>query len=171
VQLVQRMLSWPPAQLFPALDLARCLALEPGAAAALAESAGSAAQPGAGGVSLAVLQAAGDRGNAAAQQTALRLAANCVKQPPLRAWLAANRGGLLDAFAGAGGSGKGVRSSLATLLLNLAIDLRAGGASSADLAEPKMQVGASCQAAPAAERGRGGRCQNGSRPQCRAVRL
>lgn len=38
--LLSKMLTWPPAQLFPALDLARLVALEPGGAVWLAQGAG-----------------------------------------------------------------------------------------------------------------------------------
>lgn len=143
LSLVSRLLQWPAAQLFPALDIARCLVLDPAAAAALEGSLGSMAEPRLG--SLAGALAAAAVGDApAARQTALRLAANCFKAPALRAWALAQREALLDGFAGchraeAGGS-KGVRLGLATLLQNYAAAAADAGSPLARDAEGKMQV-------------------------------
>jgi len=126
---------WPPARLFPALDVLRCLALSSDGAARLAAGAGTPVPvSGAGGSTaapgLGALLAAGAAPGApeASLQTALRLACNCFRQPPLRAWLASARSGVLELFGGAYGSAaKGVRLGAATLLLDLAVLARAGG--------------------------------------------
>ncbi|KAF8055486.1 Plaa [Scenedesmus sp. PABB004] len=127
--LAARLLRWPAACLFPGLDVARCLALHPGGAEALAAGAGSMAAPALGGVSGA-LAAAAVSGLAPPLQTGLRLAVNCFKHPRLRAWALANRELMLDGFAGvaAGGGSKAVRLGLASLLLNYAIAAGSGGA-------------------------------------------
>jgi phospholipase A-2-activating protein len=149
ITLAGNLLRWPAAQLFPGLDIARCLALHPAAADALAAAAGSMSAPTLGGLSGALAAAAVSE-LAPALQTALRLAANCFKAESLRSWALANRELLLDGFAGccsAGGPGasKGVRLSAATLLLNFSIAAAAGnpgGASSSSgfSAEGCMQL-------------------------------
>lgn len=123
--LASRLLRWPAAQLFPGLDVARCLVLHPAGAAHAAASAGSMSTPVLGSLSGA-LAAAAVSGAGPALQTALRLAANCFKEPPLRAWVGCQRELLLDGFAGAGGAQatKGVRLGMSTLLLNYVV---AGG--------------------------------------------
>lgn len=135
--LAGRLLRWPAAQLFPGLDIARCLVLHPAAADALAAAAGSMSAPVLGTLSGALASAAVSE-LGPALQTGLRLAVNCFKQERLRSWALDNRELTLDGFAGccaAGGPGssKGVRLSMATLLLNYAIAAAAGspgGASS-----------------------------------------
>jgi phospholipase A-2-activating protein len=135
--LAGNLLRWPAAQLFPGLDIARCLALHPAAADALAAAAGSMSAPTLGGISGALAAAAVSE-LAPALQTALKLAANLFRTDSLRSWALANRELILDGFAGccaAGGSGanKNVRLAAATLLLNFSIAAAAGnpgGASS-----------------------------------------
>lgn len=135
--LAGRLLRWPAAQLFPGLDIARCLVLHPAAASAFAAGAGSMATPVLGTLSGALAAAAVSE-LSPALQTALRLAVNCFKQQAVRSWVLDNRELILDGFAGccaAGGPGsnKGVRLSMATLLLNYAVAAAAGtpgGASS-----------------------------------------
>jgi hypothetical protein len=136
---VARLLQWPADQLFPALDAARCLALDPAAAASLAAAAGSMREPRLGTLAGA-LAAAAVGGSAASKQTALRLASNLFKHPGLRAWALAERELILDGLAGchspgAGGS-KGVRLGYATLLQNYAAAAEGGGVD----AEGRMQV-------------------------------
>ncbi len=141
--LLARLLQWPAPQLFPALDIARCLVLDPAAAAALGKSLGALSAPEAGTLA-AALAAAAAGATPAARQTALRLAANCFKQPALREWALRERGPLLDAFAGChraeSGGSKGVRLGLATLLLNYAVASRDAAAPLARDAEGKMQL-------------------------------
>eukprot|EP00775_Hariotina_reticulata_P003509 gene3509-3779_t len=123
--LIVRLLRWPAAQLFPVLDVVRCLVLHPAAAAHLAATAGSMSAPGIGNLSGAIAGAA-ISGVSPALQTSLRLLANCFKQQVLRDWVLQNREFLLDGFAGcysAGSAGatKAVRLSMATVLLNYAV--------------------------------------------------
>lgn len=126
--LTSRLLRWPAAQLFPALDIARCLALHPAAAQQLAAGAGSMEAPVIGGLSGA-LAAAAVSGNGPALQTGLKLVSNCFKEGPLRTWVLAQRELLLDGFAGAGSGpagSKAVRLGLATVLLNYVVTTAAG---------------------------------------------
>ncbi len=101
----------PRSQLFPALDLARLLALHPSSAAPLSLLLSPTTSEGAPlAQALATAAAAGQAEGQAAQQTALRLLANLFKQPPLRRWTAREGLGQLDAFAGAvAGTGSKVR--------------------------------------------------------------
>jgi phospholipase A-2-activating protein len=124
VDLVRRMLTWPVPQLFPALDLARLVVLDPACAAALATGPVSAdAPPGSLGAAVFAATSA-DPPVPASLQTALRAAANAAAAPAGAAWLHAAAAPLLAAAAGAAGSGaKGVRQGLATLLVNLAVVL------------------------------------------------
>lgn len=120
--LLGKMLRWPAAQLFPALDIARLLALDAAYAPALAQDAGSAAAPGGGGIGGAFATAAAEPQLPANQQTALRLACNAFQHPVLRQWVAAQASGLLDGFASCLQSGsKAVRLGAATFLLNCAV--------------------------------------------------
>jgi phospholipase A-2-activating protein len=143
-ELINKMLTWPQDKLFPALDLLRCAILEPTAAAAVAAAAGTldGAAPGSLGTVLAA--ASSEAAPAAAQQTGLRLACNCFKHEQLRAWVLQQRGALLDSYAGCyNTSNKGVRLSMATFLLNLAVAYRLEGLLARD-AEGKMQVSPGC---------------------------
>lgn len=127
VELAARLLSWPAPQLFPALDVARLLVLDPEGARLMAAAAAAgdmaAPQPGtlAGGLSTAATSQL-----PANQQLALRLAANCFRHAPTRGWLLSGAGNLqqlLDAFAScasSSGGNKAVRLSLATFLGNVA---------------------------------------------------
>lgn len=118
--LLSRLLRWPAGQLFPALDIARCLALHPAAAQQLAAAAGSMNTPATGGLSGA-LAAAAVSGHAPALQMGLRLVTNCFKDGTLRSWVVQERELILDGFAGAGSGpagSKAVRLGLATVLLN-----------------------------------------------------
>lgn len=117
-----KMLSWPPAQLFPALDLARLAALDPGAAERLAAAAGPLAADAPRGGLGAALAAACASDVAAAQQTAVRAACNCFVQPALLGWVQGAGGRLLDAAAPCAASpSKNVRQGVATLLVNYAV--------------------------------------------------
>lgn len=123
--LLSKMLSWPPAQLFPALDVARLLVLERDAAERLAAAAGvpSAESP-AGSLGAALAAACAEPAVPAAQQTAVRLACNAFVQPAALGWVQRASGTLLDCFARcASSANKNVRQGLATLLLNYAVML------------------------------------------------
>eukprot|EP00878_Enallax_costatus_P017560 GHUV01018447.1.p1 GENE.GHUV01018447.1~~GHUV01018447.1.p1 ORF type:complete len:223 (+),score=54.14 GHUV01018447.1:718-1386(+) len=129
--LAGRLLRWPAGQLFPGLDIARCLVLHPAAADAFAAAAGNMSVPVLGTLSGALAAVAVSE-LGPALQTGLRLAVNCFKHEQLRAWVLENRELILDGFAGccaAGGPGsnKGVRLSMATLLLNYAVAAAAAG--------------------------------------------
>mmetsp|Transcript_16158 Transcript_16158/g.48409 ORF Transcript_16158/g.48409 Transcript_16158/m.48409 type:complete len:789 (+) Transcript_16158:141-2507(+) len=118
VQLLLKLLSWPAAQLFPIMDVARLLALQPEFASALAQAS---SQPGAG-VGAALAAAMAEPQTAFNQQTALRLACNAFVQPSLRTWIATQVSSLLDGFAPAlTAPSKAVRLAAATLLLNASI--------------------------------------------------
>ncbi|PRW44412.1 phospholipase A-2-activating [Chlorella sorokiniana] len=123
---LSKMLSWPAAQLFPALDLARLLVLHRAAAEQLAGAAGPLASDAPrGGLGSALATAcAGEPPVPAAQQTAVRLACNCFVQPPLLGWVQSAGSRVLDAFAPCATSpNKNVRQGLATLLVNYAVML------------------------------------------------
>ena len=125
-ELLGKMLSWPPAQLFPALDLARLAVLDRSAAEQLAAAAGPvAADAPRGGLGAALAAACtADPPVAAAQQTGVRLACNCFVQPALLGWVQGAGGRLLDACAPCAASpSKNVRQGLATLLVNYAVML------------------------------------------------
>lgn len=142
-QVLGKMLSWQPAQLFPALDLARLAVLDRTAAERLAASAGpvSADAP-RGGLGAALAAAcAGEPPVPAAQQTGVRLACNCFVQPALVGWVQGAGSRLLEAAAPCATSpNKNVRQGLATLLVNYAVML--SKLASAEL-EFKSRVGAS----------------------------
>ncbi|PSC75649.1 phospholipase A-2-activating [Micractinium conductrix] len=123
-----KMLSWPAAQLFPALDIARLLVLERGAADRLAAAAGQLAAAGSGGTTgglgAALAAATANPPVPAAQQTAARLACNCFVQPALLAWVQSAGSKLLEALDPAAASpNKNVRQGLATLLVNYSVML------------------------------------------------
>ena len=123
---LQRMLGWPTAQLFPALDLACLVVLDAAAAARLATSAAEVAEGApSGSLGRALAAAAGSVPPLPAnQQTALRLACNTFAFPGLLAWVQAQRVALLAAFAPCAASpNKKVRQGLATLLVNLGVVL------------------------------------------------
>lgn len=120
---LSKMLSWPAAQLFPALDLARLLVLDRAAGGQLVAAAGPAAAQGVPGLLGAAVSAAyADPPVPAAQQTAVRLACNCFLHQPTLFWVQSAGSRLLDCFAQAAGSpSKNVRQGLATLLVNYAV--------------------------------------------------
>ncbi len=124
--LLPRLLRWPPAQLFPCLDLARVVALDPAGAAVLAAAASTpaaGAPPGSLGAALAAACTA-DPPVPATQQVAMRCMANCFAQPPLQAWAREHLIALLTLAAPCAASQtKGVRLGLATLLVNVALAL------------------------------------------------
>lgn len=120
--LVGKMLSWPPAQLFPALDLARLAVLDAGAAERLAAAAGPLEADAPRGGLGAALAAACASDVAAAQQTAVRAACNCFVQPALLGWVQGAGGRLLDAAAPcASSASKHVRQGVAGLLVNYSV--------------------------------------------------
>ncbi|KAL4428166.1 hypothetical protein ABPG75_002255 [Micractinium tetrahymenae] len=123
--LLCKMLSWPPAQLFPALDLARLLVLDRSAAEQLAAAAGSpSAESPPGSLGAALAAACAEPALPAAQQTAARLACNAFVQPAALGWVQGAGGALLDCFARCTSSpSKNVRQGLATLLVNYAVML------------------------------------------------
>ncbi|GFR47642.1 hypothetical protein Agub_g9384, partial [Astrephomene gubernaculifera] len=143
ISLLRRLLSWPAACLFPALDVARLVALEGGAVGAAGAAAGggaallaapevagdlTAAEPQAGTLAGALAAAAASP-LPANHQLALRLAANAAASPPaaavgpLRSWTLAAASPLLDRLAPlatAPTANKAVRMSAAVLYGNLA---------------------------------------------------
>lgn len=139
LDLTSRLLRWPVAQLFPALDITRCLALHPATAQQLAAAAGNMATPAIGSLSGAIAAAAVS-GHGPAQQTGLRLVANCFKEGTLKGWAVQDRELILDGFAGAGSGpagSKAVRLGLATVLLNYVVARAAAlaGSGAGDLDE------------------------------------
>ncbi len=123
--LLSKMLSWPPAQLFPALDLARLLILDRASAELLAAAAGApSAESPAGSLGHALATACAEPPVPAAQQTAVRLACNAFVQPAALGWVQGAGGAMLDCFARCACSpNKTVRQGLATLLVNYAVML------------------------------------------------
>jgi phospholipase A-2-activating protein len=121
-----QLLSWPVPQLFPCLDLARVLMLDPTGAATLAETASEpslTALSGSLGRALAEACCA-DPPVAASQQVALRCMTNCFAQPPLHTWARTHLNLLLALAAPCvTSSTKGVRLGAATLLINVALAL------------------------------------------------
>ncbi|KAK3261701.1 hypothetical protein CYMTET_29398, partial [Cymbomonas tetramitiformis] len=110
---VVKMLAWPAAQLFPVLDLARMLVLNPAAAQSLTGD-------GAAALRTAITTAAAPP--AANQLTALRFLANCASQDASQHWLLANRPEVLDMFTEcSSSSNKNVRLALGNLLVNIAV--------------------------------------------------
>lgn len=141
---LSKMLSWPAAQLFPALDLARLLVLHRSAAEQLAAAAGPlAADAPRGGLGAAIAAAcAGEPPVPTAQQTAVRLACNCFVQPALLGWVQGAGSRVLDSFAPCATSpNKNVRQGLATLLVNYSAML--SKLASLEL-EFKSRVGGGC---------------------------
>lgn len=124
--LLPLLLRWPPAQLFPCLDLARVVMLDAQGAAWLAESAAEPtldAAEGSLGRALAVA-CTSDPPVPASQQVALRCIANCYAQPALQVWARTHMLSLLGLVAPcASSSTKGVRLGMATFLVNVALAL------------------------------------------------
>mmetsp|Transcript_16702 Transcript_16702/g.36120 ORF Transcript_16702/g.36120 Transcript_16702/m.36120 type:complete len:835 (+) Transcript_16702:62-2566(+) len=139
LDLVARLLRWPAAQLFPALDVARLVVLDAAGCSALSDGIGSLASGAAGGLLPGALTtAAAEPTVTANQQLALRLLANCFKHTKLREWVIANRGAALDAYASCSATAnKAVRLSMATLLHNYAVYAQLA---KLDDIEAKMQV-------------------------------
>jgi len=124
--ILPRLLSWPAPQLFPCLDLARVVMLNPTGAATLAETASEpslTAPSGSLGRALAEACCA-DPPVPASQQVALRCMTNCFAQPPLQMWARTHLTTLLSFVALCVTSPtKGVRLGAATLLINIALAL------------------------------------------------
>ena len=124
--LLSLLLRWPPASLFPCLDLARVVMLDGNGAAWLAETASDLsleAQEGSLGRAIAVACTA-EPPVPASQQVALRCMTNCFAQPPLQLWARTHLLSMLGLAAPcASSSTKGVRLGLATLLVNVALAL------------------------------------------------
>jgi hypothetical protein len=122
--LLTKLLSWPAAQLFPALDLTRLLVLDRAVAAQLAAAAAPAQVDGQlpGLLGAALTAACAEPLVPAAQQTAVRLAVNCFGHHALLAWVQACGSRLLECVGAAASSpNKNVRQGLATLLVNYAV--------------------------------------------------
>lgn len=133
-----KMLRWPPASVFPVLDLARCLALERAPAVPLGDvSAAAGGSSGTAGGALAAV-AATSPPPAAALTTALRFASNAFFSDSARAWALGQRESLLSALAeaigeaGASNTNKASRLALATLLLNYSAAAAGAGAAGDD---------------------------------------
>ena len=125
---LSKLLSWPPAQLFPALDLARLLVLDAAASERLAAAAGPLSTEGPpGSLGRALAWACEPPLLPANQQTAVRLACNAFVHQPLRGWALAQGAAVLELFSGfAAAPGRAVQQGVATLLLNYAIALPPG---------------------------------------------
>eukprot|EP00899_Mesostigma_viride_P019018 jgi/Mesvir1/27117/Mv20795-RA.2 len=119
--LANLLLHWPPALVFPVLDLLRMVVLHPHGAEQLA----SATVPGTrdsllGAVLARVLQGGGNP-IAANMLTGARVVVNAFRHGPLREWVLAHTGDLLSLLAPCGASSnKNVRIAWATVLINYA---------------------------------------------------
>lgn len=127
LSLLKRLLGWPPAQLYPSLDIARMMALTmPGgsALAALSDHHVAVHAPlGSLGHALAVALGA-DPPIPATQQVALRLVANCFSNEILRNWIRKDMAAILELVSRCATSGqKGVRLGVATVLVNFSVFL------------------------------------------------
>lgn len=124
--MLHQLLSWPAPQLFPCLDLARVVMLDPAGAATLAESASepSLKSP-SGSLGRALAEACcADPSVPASEQVALRCMTNCFAQPPLQAWARTHLNTLLALAAPCvTSSTKGVRLGAATFLINTSLAL------------------------------------------------
>ena len=124
--ILPQLLRWPAPQLFPCLDLARVVMLDPTGAATLANTA---AEPmltaPAGSLGRALAEACcADPPVPASQQVALRCMTNCFAQPPLQTWARTHLNAFLALSAPCVSSTtKGVRLGAATLLVNVALAL------------------------------------------------
>jgi phospholipase A-2-activating protein len=124
--ILPQVLSWPAPQLFPCLDLARVIMLDPTGAATLAENA---AEPSltapAGSLGRALAEACcADPAVPASQQVAFRCMTNCFAQPALQTWARTHLNTFLALAAQCvTSSTKGVRLGAATLLVNIALAL------------------------------------------------
>jgi phospholipase A-2-activating protein len=123
--LLPQLLRWPAPQLFPCLDLARVIMLDPTGAATLAEIASVpslTAPAGSLGKALAEACCASDPAVPASQQVALRCMTNCFAQPSLQTWARTHLHSFLALAAPCVTSAtKGVRLGAATLLINVAL--------------------------------------------------
>ncbi|CAL8462941.1 g2475 [Coccomyxa elongata] len=121
-QVLEKLLRWPPACLFPALDIARLLALNGAVAQNLASSAGALGPSSSGGLGTALAAASTEPQLPSNLLTGLRLACNMFRHSSLRSWIQANYGAILDAFASVGlSANKNVRSAWASFLVNLSL--------------------------------------------------
>jgi phospholipase A-2-activating protein len=124
--ILPQLLSWPAPQLFPCLDLARVIMLDPSGAETLAETASEPSlNAPAGSLGKALAQAcSADPPVPASQQVALRCMTNCFAQPPLQTWARMHLNTLLALTAPCvTSSTKGVRLGAATFLINVALAL------------------------------------------------
>jgi len=114
--LADKMLKWPPAQLFPVLDVARMVVLQPGGAVAC------------GGAALAAARRGMADSAAPNQLLGLRTLCNCFGNDTLRLAVLAEASPLLEqcaALAGAAAANKNLRLALATAVLNFSAFLAA----------------------------------------------
>lgn len=130
--LALKLLQWPAANLFPALDFARMAAHHAGPAAELSQEA-------AWGVEWAALKrAAAPPESAPNQLTGLRFLCNCFAHAGTRARVQAAFAEAVELFPSAARSAnKSVRQAYATALLDFAVLAKAGGAGAA---EASLQV-------------------------------
>ena len=121
-----QLLCWPPAQLFPCLDLVRVVMLDAVGASVLEGTAGEPtldAIPGSLGRALAEACTA-QPPVLASQQVALRCMNNSFAQPQLQTWARTHMLSLLNLAAPCvSSSTKGVRLGLSSLLVNIALAL------------------------------------------------
>jgi len=142
IALLRKLLTWPAACIYPALDIARLAALTSSGAAQLAADAGHVVISPGGALGNAVGRAlVGADTSGASQQTCLRLLANCCSQAPTRAWLASQVPAVLDATAPLLTSSKpALKLAYVTLILNIAHLLSADNGVAGDRTELKTQA-------------------------------
>ncbi|KAK9809770.1 hypothetical protein WJX73_004494 [Symbiochloris irregularis] len=131
--LLGKLLRWPAAHLFPALDITRLAILQPPVDAHLAASAGPLELSPLGSLGAALAAAAEEPQSAANQQTAMRLLSNACQGTKLSVWLITHAQAILDAWAPAFGAGlslsKAARGAAVAMLGNLAVLMHFSGQS------------------------------------------
>mmetsp|Transcript_12029 Transcript_12029/g.33825 ORF Transcript_12029/g.33825 Transcript_12029/m.33825 type:complete len:812 (-) Transcript_12029:119-2554(-) len=121
-----KLLAWPHEALYPAMDVARLVALSPVGAAALAANGGEVMLLAGGQLGAAVARALGTDPNAApspaSQQTCLKLLANCCCHTSLKSWLLSQAAAVLDLAARCINSPKpAVQLAHATMVMNISL--------------------------------------------------
>ncbi|MEW5319781.1 MAG: hypothetical protein WDW38_010909 [Sanguina aurantia] len=135
VAVLMRLLTWPAAYIFPALDIARVVVLDAAGARLVAARAGSL---------YAAVNTATARSSATTSpanlQLACRLVANGFKHEAMREWVDALRSELFDSLSPAlSCTAKAVRLSAATMLLNFSVQLRRSAGAEDDM-QSRLQV-------------------------------
>ncbi|GBG59102.1 hypothetical protein CBR_g24445 [Chara braunii] len=116
--LLKKLLAWPPAYLFPVLDVLRMLALHSQGATMLAEETGKAKDF----LLEGIVSVSTPPVVAANLLTGARMLTNCFRYASLRSWVEQHRSEVLDSLAiCCASSNKNVRLAFSTLLLNFAV--------------------------------------------------